>query len=264
MRAVLAQVDPALGDPARNAQRAAAIVDAHADADLVVLPELFLSGYDLAGARRSAVHADGPELAGVRQAAARARTAVIVGFGEDRIHAVANSLACIDAEGELVAIYRKLFLFGTEADVFEAGSDLVLAKLGGRRVGLLICFDMEFPEPARELARAGADLLVTIAANMEPFHSDHLIASQARALDNRLPHLYVNRVGRAGALEFVGGTRALRADGTIQVGAEGRGEVELDTDVGAPGTDDDRLDYVAQLPRELRVRNTATTQGASR
>jgi predicted amidohydrolase len=264
MQAVLAQLAPLPGDPAANAARVADVVAAHPEADLVVLPELFLSGYDLARARETAVDLDGPELAKVRAAAREAGTAVIAGFGEWRDAAVANSLACIDARGELVAVYRKLCLFGAEADVFQPGVELVIAELAGRRVGPLICFDMEFPEAARALAAAGADLLVTAAANMDPFYGDQRIASQARALDNRLPHLYVNRAGREGGLEFVGGTRALAPDGTVVAEVEGRGEAELSTEVADAGTDDERLDYLAQVPRELQVRTRTTTRGASR
>jgi predicted amidohydrolase len=264
MQAVLAQLAPVPGEPAANAARAAELVAAHAEAELVVLPELFLSGYDLARARETAVNLDGAELATLRAAAQAAGTAVIVGFGEWRGAAVANALACIDTRGELAAVYRKLCLFGAEADVFQAGVELVIAELAGRRAGPLICFDMEFPETARALAAAGADLLVTAAANMEPFFGDHVIASQARALDNRLPHLYVNRAGREGGLEFVGGTRALRADGSVVAEADGRGEAELTTEVADAGTDDERLDYLAQIPRELQVRTRTTTRGASR
>ena len=186
----------------------------------MVLPELFLSGYDLARARDTAVDLDGAELATVRAAAEAADTAVIVGFGERRGGAVANAVACIDARGDVAAVYRKLCLFGAEADVFEAGDELVLAELGERRVGPLICFDMEFPEPARALAAAGADLLVTAAANMEPFFDDQLIASQARALDNRLPHLYVNRAGSEGGLR-VRGRHARAARGRDRRGRGG-------------------------------------------
>ena len=106
-----------------------------------------------------------------------------------------------------------------------------MTELAGLRVGPLICFDMEFPELARALARAGADLLVTASANMEPFYSDHQIASQARALDNRLPHLYCNRCGVEAGLVFVGGSRAVRSDGTIAAQAGG-GEELLAADVG--------------------------------
>ncbi|MEO8687319.1 MAG: nitrilase-related carbon-nitrogen hydrolase [Solirubrobacteraceae bacterium] len=261
MQALLAQIAPP-AEPAANAARAAEVVAAHPEADLIVSPELFLSGYNLARARETAVNLDGPELARVRAAAQAAGTSVIV--GEWRGAAVANAVACIDERGELAAVCRKLCLFGSGANVFEAGVELVIAELGGRRVGPLICFDIEFPETAQALAAADADLLVTAAANMEPFFGDHVIASRARTLDNRLPHLYVNRTGSERGLEFVGGTCALAADGTVVAEVEGRGEAELRTEVAAPGMDDERIDYLAQVPRERQVRTRTTTRGASR
>jgi (R)-amidase len=261
VRAVLAQLAPTPGAPMANAARAATLVSVHRDASLVILPELFLSGYDLAAPARGAVDAAGPELARVREAAAEAATAVVVGFTERRGRALANAAACIDEAGRLVAVYRKAHLFGAEAEAFEPGDELVVAELAGRRVGPLICFDMEFPEPARALARAGADLLVTVAANMEPFFADHLVASQARALDNRLPHLYVNRCGDEGGLRFVGGTRALRPDGTIVAAVDDAEEAHLRAEVDAPGSDDERLDYLAQLRDDLPVRAPSTAPG---
>jgi predicted amidohydrolase len=155
----------------------------------VVFPELFLSGYDLSRAREYALTLDAPELGRVCTAAAEAEVAVAVGFPEQRGDRVYNSLALIDDGGEMAAVYRKLQLFGEERDVFEPGEALVVARLAGRTIGPLICFDMEFPELARALALARADVLLTVSANMAPFGPDHRIASQARALENRLPHL---------------------------------------------------------------------------
>jgi (R)-amidase len=79
----------------------------------------------------------------------------------------------------------------------------------------LICYDIEFPEPARELAAAGAELLVTASANMAPFGPDHERATRERALENRLPHLYTNGVGAIGGLRLVGGSRSVDAAGTV-------------------------------------------------
>jgi predicted amidohydrolase len=265
MDALLAQLAPAPGAASENALRAAALVEEHPDVDLLVLPELFLNGYDLDTARAGAIDPAGAELGVIRDAAQRAGTAVVVGFAERRGTEVANSAACVGAEGEVEAIYRKTHLFGREADVFSAGDELVTVRLAHCTLGVLICFDMEFPEPARALARAGAETLVTIAANMEPFFSDHRIASQARALDNRLPHLYVNRCGQEGGLRFVGGTRALRADGTI-VAESPPGEGTLAIEVEHPERADAALDYLAQVREGLRVSAPApsSTRGDSR
>jgi predicted amidohydrolase len=265
MDALLAQLAPVPGDASQNASRAAALVEEHRDADLLVLPELFLNGYDLETARSGALDPAGPELGLVREAAARNGIPVVVGFAERRGSQVANAAACIGADGELAAVYRKTHLFGREAEVFSPGEQLVAVRLAERTLGLLICFDMEFPEPARALARAGAQTLVTIAANMEPFVSDHRIASQARALDNRLPHLYVNRCGEEAGLRFVGGTRALRPDGTIAAESPS-GEGVLAVEVEHPEPAGGELDYMALAREGLAVSapTPSSTRGDSR
>lgn len=261
MKALLAQLSPAAGDPAANAGRATGIVES-ADAEIVVFPELYLTGYDLERVGALAVEPTSECVAALRAAAARSRTAVVVGFAERRGGGFSNALALIDERGELVAVQRKVQLFGEERVVFDPGEELVLAALAGRSVGPLICFDMEFPELARALARAGADLLVTAAANMEPFYSDHQIAAQARALDNRLPHLYCNRCGEEAGLTFLGGSRAVRSDGTIEAQAA-EDERLLAVDFH-PEPADDRVDYLAQLPVGIDVRGAAYATGGIR
>lgn len=263
MRALLAQLAPEPGAPEANARRAADALRQH-DVELAAFPELFLTGYDLATAAGTAIEADSAPIGTLRAVAAETRTALIAGFAERRGSAVANAAAVIDEHGELAAIYRKSHLFGEEGDVFTAGDELVIAELAGRRVGPLICFDVEFPEPSRALARAGAELLVTVAANMEPFFGDHLLASRARALDNRLPHLYVNRCGEEGGLRFVGGTRAVRADGTVAATADGDGERLVCVAVDAAGSEDARLDYLEQLRDDLRVVTPTPATGGRR
>jgi predicted amidohydrolase len=216
MQVLLAQLDPAPGAVHMNVARLQEIVASRPEADLAVFPELFLSGYEVRRAHERAIASPGPELEAVCRVAGEADTAVIVGFAERDGGAIYNSVALVDATGVLAGTYRKVALFGGERDVFTAGDQLVVAHLAGRRVGPLICFDIEFPELARELALAGADLLVTASANMAPYYADHELASRARALDNRLPHVYVNRVGHEGGLEFVGGSRLIASDGAVQ------------------------------------------------
>jgi predicted amidohydrolase len=260
MRAVLAQLEPLPGDVGSNARRAAIAVAGASEADLVVFPELYLCGYDLATVRSLAVAPDGPDLAEVRESAAAVGTAVLIGLAEERGEAVANSLVAIGPDGRTAGIARKVQLFGEEAAVFEAGDDLSVIELAGRQLGLMICFDMEFPECARALARAGAELLVTASANMAPFHGDHEVASRARALDNRLAHLYVNRVGSEAGLDFVGGSRAIRSDGSVVADAGDHDEQMLDVEVPQDEHGDERTDYLALVRDDLRaVRATPAT-----
>jgi predicted amidohydrolase len=86
----------------------------------------------------------------------------------------------------------------------------------------MICFDVEFPEVARTLARRGADMLVTISANMEPFGPDHDTAARAQALENGLPHLYVNLVGEVDPNRFTGNSQVVDLEGRVLLRAGGK------------------------------------------
>jgi predicted amidohydrolase len=216
VRALLAQLASVSGQTEANAGRVVEILGAHRDVEIAVFPELFLGGYDLSLVGQSARSPDSPELQSIAAAAAATSTAVVVGFAERAEDgSFFNSVACIDRDGSLAGLYRKRRLFGSEPDAFQAGDEHRVVRLAGLDVGPLICFDVEFPEPARELAAAGAELLVTASANMAPFGPDHEVATRARALENRLPHLYANGVGAIGGLRLVGGSRSVDASGVV-------------------------------------------------
>jgi predicted amidohydrolase len=247
VRAALAQLSSVPGDSEANARRATALLADHPAIDLAVFPELFLVGYDLRRVEEFALPVDCEELRIVAAAAAETRTAVVIGFAEYvPPGGVANSAALIGADGVVAGIYRKTHLFGDERRVFVAGEDLLLVKLAETLVGPLVCFDLEFPEPARRLVGGGAELVVTISANMAPFYEDHLLLGRSRALENRVPHLYVNRVGEEGGFRFVGGSRSIAADGTVLAELGRADEDVLVAPVGSPGVDDKRLDYLRQ------------------
>jgi predicted amidohydrolase len=254
VRALLAQLASVPGQTQANAERAVAALAAHPEVEIAVFPELFLGGYDLSLLPQTARPADCAELRAIADTAAAASTAVVVGFAERADDGnLANSVACIDRDGSLAAVYRKTQLFGAERDAFRPGEELVLVRLAGLDVGPLICFDIEFPEPARELARAGAELLVTASANMDPFAPDHELASRARALENHVPHLYANAVGTIGGLRLIGGSRSVDAAGAVLAEAGLDEETLLVAAIGTPGDGDERVDYLRQLPQNLRV-----------
>jgi predicted amidohydrolase len=226
--ALLAQLASTPGQLQANAERAVETLGTYPDVDLAVFPELFLGGYDLTLVPESARAPDSPEVRAIAAAAATASTAVVVGFAERAEDgSLFNSVACIDRDGSLAGIYRKTRLFGAEPEVFDAGDRQCLVRLAGMDVGPLICFDIEFPEPARELAAAGAELLVTASANMVPFGPDHEVATRLRAAENRLPHLYANGVGDIGGFRLVGGSRSVDAAGAVLADAGSADELLL-------------------------------------
>jgi predicted amidohydrolase len=263
VRALLAQVD-APDTPQQGVERVRAAAESDAALGLVAFPELYLSGYDLGAAPGAAIGIDDEPVEDLRELARETETALAVGFAERWGERLGNSLALIDERGELAGVYRKTHLFGEEVEVFDPGDELLVTELAGVRVGSLVCFDMEFPETARALARAGAQLLLTASANMEPYFEDHRIASQARALDNRLPHLYVNRCGQQAGLLFVGGTRAVRGDGSVVAATAGDGEELLTVDVDLTPVGDHRIDYLAHVREDLRAIEPTPTGGTKR
>ena len=247
MEALLCQLGSRIGNPASNAARAADAILAHPEADLAVFPELYLGGYSYKDVEGVARTVDDEEVTTVRRAAAEAGTAAVLGFAERTSQGVANSAALIDTDGSVAGVYRKTQLFGGERDVFVAGEELVVVPLAGRLVAPLVCFDIEFPEPARAAALAGAELLVTASANMEPFYVDHEVATKARAVENRLPHLYANAVGASDDLVFVGGSRAVSPLGDVVAeGSRDREELIVVTVPDRTGVDE-RVDYLTVL-----------------
>ena len=251
MHVSLAQLKPRPRDVPANLARAKDLLAANAASDLVVLPELFLSGYQLADVEPLAIDLDGPELGELRDAARAASTGVVIGAAERIAAGVANSAICIDSTGELAGVYRKTHLFGAERDAYVPGDSLSTIRLGTHTLGVMICFDMEFPEVARTLAAQDADLLVTISANPVPFALDHDLFARTRALENGLPHVYVNRVGEEDRIAFCGGSLALDPDAAVLAEAGPDEEVVLSADVGEAGRRDARTRYRELLRDEL-------------
>ncbi|WP_037670828.1 carbon-nitrogen hydrolase family protein [Streptomyces griseus] len=209
------------------ADRAAA-----AGAGLLVAPEMFLTGYAIGDdIARLAEPADGDSADAVAEIAARHRLAVAYGYPERSSDVVFNSAQLISAEGARLANYRKTHLFGCfERDHFVPGDQpVVQAELDGLTVGLMICYDVEFPENVRAHALAGTDLLVVPTAQMHPFQFVAESVIPVRAFENQMYVAYVNRVGTEGEFEFVGLSTLAGPDGVARARA-GRGEELVSAD----------------------------------
>jgi predicted amidohydrolase len=237
-----------------NAARAREVLIANERTDLLVLPELFLSSYVTTGVEELAVRLDGPEVRDLCEAARETATAMIIGLAERTAAGITNSAVFIEASGEIAGAYRKTHLFGTERDAYVPGDELLTVRLCERILGPMVCFDLEFPEVPRALAARGADLLVTISANPAQFDLDHGVFARARALENGLPHVYINRVGEQDGVRFSGNSIALDPDGRVLAEAGTDGERIVVAEIGAPGRRDSRTRYAEQLRHPLYTR----------
>ncbi|MEV5313407.1 MULTISPECIES: carbon-nitrogen hydrolase family protein [unclassified Streptomyces] len=206
---------------------------AAAGAGLLVAPEMFLTGYAIGDdVARLAEPADGESADAIAELASRHGLAVAYGYPERAGATVFNSVQLISADGTRLANYRKTHLFGCfERDQFTPGEQpVVQAELDGLRIGLMICYDVEFPENVRAHALAGTDLLLVPTAQMHPFQfvAEHLVP--VRAFENQMYVAYVNRVGAEGEFEFVGLSTLAGPDGVARTRA-GRAEELVLADV---------------------------------
>jgi predicted amidohydrolase len=214
MRILLAQLAPVPGDLGRNTDRIAAAVRS-TRCDLAVFPELFLSGYRIGDRfHRLALREGDDALTSLRRVARQADTTLVLGApfaSTERGGEVHNAALAVSPEGELrVQAKRYLPNFGPfeEGVPFTPTDRSVPVLLAGISVGLEICYDVFFPEVSRQLALAGSELLVNISA--APVTSRRLFERllAARAIENAMPVVYVNRVGVEDGVVFGGGSGA--------------------------------------------------------
>ena len=222
LRLALLQCESLPGDVSANLHRLdEACRDAAASGvDVLVTPEMYLTGYNIgrAAAAVLAEPARGTRVEAVGAMARRHGIAIVFGHPErDQAGCVANTAVCMDSNGRFVASYRKTHLFGDlDRDMFRAGSgNEALFDLHGWNVGMLICYDVEFPENTRRLALQGADLIVVPTANMEGFDfvAQHLVPT--RAYENQLFVAYANFCGNEADVAYNGLSCIAAPDGTV-------------------------------------------------
>lgn len=215
-QAVLVQARPVLGDVKANVAR---VVEAlqREPAELVVFPELFLSGYGLRdGWASAALDPAGPEVAELAAACrATGKTLVVGAPTRGRARGIVhNSLLLVTPQG-LAGRYDKVYLptFSLfEEDLhFKEGTSLPVHEvtLGGEKVrlGLCICYDLFFPEVTKALALRGADVLVCSAASPTPSRPHFEAVFPARALETTCHLLFTNLAGPQDAATFWGGAQ---------------------------------------------------------
>ena len=213
MNVALAQLHPAPFDAAANASTIERLLTALGGrADLLILPEQYLSAYHLSDARLRAAALSLPPAAAfsaddappsqhplllLSRLARAHRTAVCVSFPEALGGALHITAAVLDRDGTLAAVHRKTQLWGErERRLFTPGAGplapFALSAFPGTPLGLLICFELEFPEPARVLALRGARALICVAASAEAANFTSERVAPVRAAENGVALVWVN------------------------------------------------------------------------
>ncbi|EZN82822.1 carbon-nitrogen hydrolase family protein [Pseudomonas aeruginosa] len=244
MKVELVQIAGRDGDTAHNLERAlAAIADCAADTELVVFPETHLTGFPSEdNIAALAEPLDGPTVSAVQRVARERSVSVAIGIAEADAGRYYNTTLLIAPDG-IALKYRKTHLWASDRGIFTPGDRYATALWNGIRVGLLVCFDIEFPESARALGQLGAELIIVTNGNMDPYGPTHRTAIMARAMENQAYAVMVNRVGHGdGGLVFAGGSAVVDPYGQLLCEA-GREECRQIVELDLGRLQDARRDY---------------------
>lgn len=214
MRLALYQAPSPAGDiPAGLEVVQQSLMQAASDGiEMLVLPELFLPGYRAV----STVPPTDWENVEPRlsELCRTSGVGLTIGVPEYKGEKIYNTALALDTRGHVLARHRKIQLFGDyEARIFARGESYTTFDFGNRRFGLLICYDAEFPEHVRALARLGCDVILVPTANMMPYINVNTVMIPARAAENAVTVVYANLCGTEGDLTYVGQSGIFGPDG---------------------------------------------------
>ena len=217
------QTRPRFGEVAGNLERVGRWIGEAPSFDVLVLPELFSTGYlfrDRNEAMALAEDLEGPTITALREWAAARGGSIAAGFAERDGERLFNSAALVEPGG-VARVYRKVHLFDRETLVFDAGDrafeawDLETVS-GVVRVGMMVCFDWLYPESARSLALQGAEVILHPSNLVLPHCQE---AMKTRCLENRVYAVTSNRVAEDDRgdlrLEFTGQSQIVGPNGAI-------------------------------------------------
>ncbi len=230
------QMKPRLGEPEENLIKMSEMISTIASqqrVDLIVFPELITSGYEL-GVRFTEVaqRIPGPTINLMAQRANE--YGIYIAFGivtKEKVESVLyNSAVLVGPEGELVEVYNKIHLRGEERMAFREGFKLPIAETEIGNIGLMIGYDLAFPEVARSLVLDGAEMILCMA-NWEASNIDEWKTYvRSRAYENAVFMVASNRIGEDVTLNFGGESMIVGPRGQIYASlAE-----ETDPESGAP------------------------------
>jgi predicted amidohydrolase len=235
MRIVLAELRPQPGRVGENLGLLERALGLAGPADLVAFPELYLSGYSVGDRlHRLALHPGSREVTKLQGLARECRTWVCVGApysGGPRKGETQNVALLLGPEGQFhVQGKRYLPTFGPfeESRIFSPAEERPLFPTPFGTLGIMICYEVFFPEISRLLAMGGADLILVISASPVTSRSLFEKLLPARAVENATAVAYVNRIGVEDSLVFAGGSGAWDPRGeplpskVIDLGREGR------------------------------------------
>lgn len=229
MKVALVQLEVRSGDVESNRQHGLTLAREAADkADIIVLPEIWTTGYGLRNIEQDAEDENGPTITALRELAKTSGRLIISGSiplrQNNRIY---NGLVAINEKGEIICDYQKIHLFSlfNEANFFAAGDKRCVFETNGLKAGAVICYDIRFPELIRSMAMSGAQIIFVPAEWPAARGMHWRLLNQARAVENQVFVCAVNCVGEHKGSPFYGHSMIIDPNGEIL--AEGSEQQEI-------------------------------------
>lgn len=249
------QMRPVLNEMEENLVRMAdyiAKICGSQKVDIIVFPELITTGYEC-GVRFTDLAQRIPGASVNVLAQRAAEFGVYVAFGmpaKEKVESILfNSAVLIGPDGELIGDYRKVHLKGEERMTFRAGFRYPIFETKFGNIGLLLGYDLAFPEAARTLALDGAELILVCANWEKPRNEEWRTYVMARAFENSCFIAAANRVGEDVTYSFMGDSMIVGPRG--QTLASLAGEIDPKTNEPAEGYALARIDlYDVRRNRE--------------
>ncbi|NHN28603.1 carbon-nitrogen family hydrolase [Paenibacillus agricola] len=218
----LLQMDIAIGEPDLNYAVLEGLLEqaikAEAKPDVVMFPEMWNTGYALDRIHELA-DVDGERTHALLSSFAREHGVNVIGgsIAEKKGDQIFNTIYVYNREGIKVAEYSKIHLFRLmeEEKYLQEGSHIGQFELDGIPCGMMICYDIRFPELSRKLALGGAQILFVPAEWPNPRLHHWRTLLMARAIENQMFVMSCNRVGTSGTTEFFGHSMAIDPWGEI-------------------------------------------------
>ncbi|HZG56165.1 carbon-nitrogen family hydrolase [Paenibacillus sp.] len=222
MKVAVIQMDVTIGEPARNRERALAHMEAAVSGgekpDVLVLPEMWNTGYSLENIEDIA-DADGePTHATMSAFAAKHGVNVVAGSVANKsAGGVKNTIFAYDRTGARVSEYSKIHLFRLmeEEKYLQEGGAIGKLRVDGAEAGMMVCYDIRFPELTRRLALDGAKVLFVPAQWPKPRLHHWRTLLLARAIENQMYVVACNRVGISRGTEFFGNSMIISPWGDV-------------------------------------------------
>lgn len=212
MKAAVIQLDIADGKPELNRERVRELIEkAAADGpDVILFPEMWTTAYELDKLEQLCDREGRPTLDMIKELAAKHKVNIVAGSFADmsKDGGIRNTSYVVDRKGNTITKYEKIHLFKLmgEHTSLKAGGEYCTFDMDGVRCGLIICYDLRFPELVRTLALDGIKVLFVPAEwpAKRLMHWDTLL--KARAIENQIFVVAANRAGKSGGDVFAGGS----------------------------------------------------------